>query len=714
MKKKSLFVLAASLLTLAACDPRSNSSSVSETPSVSDSTPSEVSTPTTTPIVKYAVNIGQVTGATVTVDKPTAAAGETVTLTIKVENGYEFASISLNGGEVSFTEVKKGETYTFVMPEKEVTVAVTLTYVAGANIEKLKADFPEILASIKEKAVTSITISTEGNNDLDDGDFGTLTLKAAANEALVTDEEGKIFKYFGYFDDICYSIDQGTSERFAIDQDKYDDYVDGYESEASAKRKVDSIVNQYGLNFLFSDRESPALPWYGGTRAPIIGDLDVTFDKGNSQYSVKAEGYYEVDPDSYLANYIYAGEFVFDSSLSLVKASSDVKFYAIANWDADGHKPVDSSKVYEEMRTVVKDIVFGTPITITKENSSIKVDDYFVASIEGTPVLSGMTGKDSSGNPSFVVGDAPELSSETKFLPATALNFAGLALTSCSDETAMEEDWMTEKMVFTKEGTFNLYYGDVVNPKLVSATVTVLPKPKTVPYFYANGSSFDSSSKNGTEVGFDYETKSASIELYLDQGTDSVAFDFYYGLRAPYDIESIEISNSNAAAVEASIAETDDGADLVLNPKSIGEATITFKTDAAIPASEAGYASNTASITVKVLDKKPVDPAEEAWAKAIAEWENTAAGGSGAPLPMPSFDFTDVKITQEFQGISAKTTVEIYTEQNNSFGYASTMLSNGYTWVSETDDSVSLSFEAYSVTVTYDETKGCVVVVFVG
>lgn len=107
MKKKSLFVLAASLLTLAACDPRSNSSSVSETPSVSDSTPSEVSTPTTTPIVKYAVNIGEVTGATVTVDKPTAAAGETVTLTVKVENGYEFASISLNGGEVSFTEVKK-------------------------------------------------------------------------------------------------------------------------------------------------------------------------------------------------------------------------------------------------------------------------------------------------------------------------------------------------------------------------------------------------------------------------------------------------------------------------------------------------------------------------------------------------------------------------------------------------------------------------------
>ena len=34
------------------------------------------------------------------------------------------------------------------MPEKDVTVAVTLTYVAGANIDKLKSDFPDILASI--------------------------------------------------------------------------------------------------------------------------------------------------------------------------------------------------------------------------------------------------------------------------------------------------------------------------------------------------------------------------------------------------------------------------------------------------------------------------------------------------------------------------------------------------------------------------------------
>lgn len=58
--------------------------------------------------------------------------------------------------------------------------------------------------------------------------------------------------------------------------------------------------------------------------------------------------------------------------------------------------------------------------------------------------------------------------------------------------------------------------------------------------------------------------------------------------------------------------------------------------------------------------------------------------------------------------------VNIYTELNNCFGYASTLLSKGYTWVSETSDSVSLSYEAYSVTVSYDESGGFVSVTFIG
>ncbi len=656
------------------------------------------------------------TGATIKVDKPSAEAGETITLSIKVDNGYEFASLSLNDDEVPFTEVKKGETYTFVMPEKDVTVAVTLTYVAGANIDKLKSDFPDILASIKDKTVTSITISTDGNNDLDDGDFGTLTLKAAENEALVTDEEGKIFKYFGYFDDICYSIDQGTSERFAIDQDKYDDYVDGYESEASAKRKVDSIVNQYGLNFLFSDRESPALPWYGGTRAPTIGDLDVTFDKGNSQYSVKAEGYYEVDPDSYLANYIYAGEFVFDSSLTLVKASSDVKFYTVANWDAEGHKPVDSSKVYEEMKTEVKDIVFGTPSTVTKENSSIEVDDYFVSSIEGEPVLSGMTGKDSSGNPAFVVGDAPSLSTDTKYLPISALNFTGLALTSCSDETALEEDRWTEKTVFTKEGTFTLYFGDVVNPKLVSVTVTVLPKPKTVPYFWTSSSTFKTVSEKGNEVSFDSENDLNSITIYLDEGADRLTYDFCNSYESPYDTAAIALSGFDSSIVDASVEETESGADLVLAPKAVGDTTITFKTDAVVPAADADWASNRGSIKVTVVATRPSAPSDEIWDAAVEAWGDL---GILYDLVKPDFEYTDIDVLNLSTMIQAIYEVRIYTPTDMASDYLTLLKENGYVQTSGLMDyPFILDLDGlgglYTVTLSYDWDIGAVIVHYEG
>ena len=81
--------------------------------------------------------------------------------------------------------------------------------------------------------------------------------------------------------------------------------------------------------------------------------------------------------------YTYEGEFLFDASLALVKASSDIKFYTSANWDKDTHSPLDASKVYEEMKTEVKDIVFGEREKVNNDNSSIEVDDYFVASIKG-------------------------------------------------------------------------------------------------------------------------------------------------------------------------------------------------------------------------------------------------------------------------------------------------------------------------------------------
>jgi len=93
----------------------------------------------------YTVTVAAVSGGTaeVTVDKPKAKAGDTVTVSItNLESGKKFKAISVTSasGDVLTTEVTAGEKYTFTMPAEAVTVTVeleaityTLTYTAGEN-----------------------------------------------------------------------------------------------------------------------------------------------------------------------------------------------------------------------------------------------------------------------------------------------------------------------------------------------------------------------------------------------------------------------------------------------------------------------------------------------------------------------------------------------------------------------------------------------------
>ncbi|MCC5910450.1 MAG: S-layer homology domain-containing protein, partial [Clostridiaceae bacterium] len=78
----------------------------------------------------YSITIADVVGGTAEITtNPTAeaAVGETVTVNISnIEGGKQFASIQVNGGDVTATEVKAGEEYTFVMPAEAVTVTVEL------------------------------------------------------------------------------------------------------------------------------------------------------------------------------------------------------------------------------------------------------------------------------------------------------------------------------------------------------------------------------------------------------------------------------------------------------------------------------------------------------------------------------------------------------------------------------------------------------------
>ena len=70
-----------------------------------------------------AITINTATGGTITADKLFAEAGETVTLTAKINSGYALASLTANGTECTKVD---NTTYTFTMPNENVTVVPTI------------------------------------------------------------------------------------------------------------------------------------------------------------------------------------------------------------------------------------------------------------------------------------------------------------------------------------------------------------------------------------------------------------------------------------------------------------------------------------------------------------------------------------------------------------------------------------------------------------
>jgi hypothetical protein len=85
----------------------------------------------TTVTPTYAVNVGTWTGGTVTANSPSSAngqnvpAGETVTLVITPAAGYEWTSLTVDGGNV--TASVNNNTYVFVMPAHNVSISAVFS-----------------------------------------------------------------------------------------------------------------------------------------------------------------------------------------------------------------------------------------------------------------------------------------------------------------------------------------------------------------------------------------------------------------------------------------------------------------------------------------------------------------------------------------------------------------------------------------------------------
>ncbi|MBD8941716.1 MAG: hypothetical protein EGR71_04150 [Clostridiales bacterium] len=88
----------------------------------------EPETPDTPEEKSYTVNLADTKNGTVTVDKGEAKAGETVKITTTPQDGYVTSEITVKNGETNVVVTKQTDgSYTFVMPEGNVTVTGTFT-----------------------------------------------------------------------------------------------------------------------------------------------------------------------------------------------------------------------------------------------------------------------------------------------------------------------------------------------------------------------------------------------------------------------------------------------------------------------------------------------------------------------------------------------------------------------------------------------------------
>ena len=135
----------------------------------------------------YDVTVAKVTGGNVTSDKATAAAGETVTLTIAPADGYTYGSLEVKDASNNTVAINvSGTTATFTMPASNVTVTpawnelynVTIAKVAGGNVTSDK------VKSIADETVTLTIAPAYGY------EFGSLEVKDESNNSVAVEISG--------------------------------------------------------------------------------------------------------------------------------------------------------------------------------------------------------------------------------------------------------------------------------------------------------------------------------------------------------------------------------------------------------------------------------------------------------------------------------------------------------------------------------------------
>lgn len=525
--------------------------------------------------------------------------------------------------------------------------------------------FKKVLDELIATPISGLSFSYTGNNPiLEDPKIDeSYSYRFASGEVLTT-KDGSLDDYTAVLGSTYYSVEATQSSRSKIDDD-VQGYVEGYMTSEDAEAYLSMSRSSAGFSRIFASYSGNAGdPWYGKNHRQATSiTLSSDFTAGKDGYIVSVDAYYESDDHtaSYGSNYSYSAEFTFDDQLALVSLFSQEKYVAPADWDYEKHAPSADLKS-QEIGTNVIDIEDGdidyaaTPATDSSHPILSTLASYYVSGVEGTATLSGQSGEE-NGKPVFLTGDAPALSSSTVLLPATALNKDEISITKVVDsatgeeveDALIEDEYGWEPASFAKAGTYDLYFGDTVDPEIFAVeNVVVKDREPVAPIFSKNGT-FYYSSANGHSVN--YSGTGSEVSIPLSDESDTIYLTFAYGEEGPFLSSAVNLTSSNpevATAEKGNIGYLssiyDNGIEIKLSLLSVGTTTITATTTA--DASQNEYGTSTASIKITVTEPEEGGEQGNAWSDVISQsWTTTPVGSSGIALPPePSFDYTAAEV----------------------------------------------------------------------
>ena len=342
----------------------------------------------------------------------------------------------------------------------------------------------ERLLLAADRIVTSRRLSVDLSGTIyDDGKTESVSL-ATEHEGLRTYTETPTggtkrtyVSYTGILGSDYYSVDSDTygySVRYKVAEG-------GIYDEESAASTIELVHQETGLKgTLAYDEALLGMRFLEGgdveSTDPCLHEVEYTITATDGGYEAVWESYYENTETSsayyYNANFLIIASF--DEELNLLSLQSDVTAVFPSDWDASIHAPLPTAtpihRLYE-----LSDIVYAESYPATDPAHPIltNLGDYFVSTVTSASLVSwNATGPGGA----FQVGDTVQLDdSSIEYAPSTALNASYLTITGASEDGVLVE---TEKMgmtatVFGKAGTFDLYIGDEVSPRLGTITVTV-------------------------------------------------------------------------------------------------------------------------------------------------------------------------------------------------------------------------------------------------